>query len=221
MEPEPADSRPIGRRRWQFSLTALFLAMTITCVVLSRFYPHVYVSAHIQIPTMTLVGTTTFCEEILSDTVVHRVVKRCPHLTGDDSVETLAWLRANVEVRHVKKDILEIRMSGRPGDYDRMQEFVDAIAAEYVDHMAFVTRRSMDATIALMEKQHDEMTSAVDQMAEETEEMTDLGMAEKDAQAKLQAHRQVRQASARLLKEWKALRKQSPQVIHRDSGWVW
>jgi hypothetical protein len=50
------------------------------------------------------------------------------------------------------KDILEMRMSGRPADRERLQETVDAIAEEFVDFLTELNYYPSDEDIAALQR---------------------------------------------------------------------
>lgn len=226
MEPEPADPKKRPRRRWQFSLTTLFVLVTIACVVLSQFYPRVYVATKVQIPGMTATTAPTYREVVLSNRLLSGVATRCPQINQLAGIATPSWLRANIEVRHTQKDILEIRMSGRPADRDRMQGLINAIAEEYVDFLTPLTGRVSNVTIATLEFQRRQLKSSLDELElpDETEGTTS-NQELLEMRAQLQARLAVRlESMTARIEELKAKQQKappSPKVIGTSSGIDW
>jgi hypothetical protein len=225
MEPEPADPKKRPRRRWQFSLTTLFLLVTIASVVLSQFYPRVYVSTQVQIPGMTATTAPTYREVVLSNRVLSGAATRYPQINQLAGIATPSWLRANIEVRHMEKDILDIRMAGRPSERDRMQGLVNAIAEEYVDFLTPLTGRVSNVTIATLESQRRQLKSSLDELELPDEaEGTTSNQELLEMQAQLQARQAMLQSITARIEELKAKQQKaspSPKVIGSSSGVDW
>jgi hypothetical protein len=222
MEPKPHHPRNSPRRRWQFSLTTLFVLMTVACVVLSQFYPRVYVSTQVQIPGMTATTAPTYREVVLSNRVLSGAATRYPQINQLAGIATPSWLRANIEVRHMEKDILDIRMAGRPSERDRMQGLVNAIAEQYVDFLTPLTGRISNVTIATLEFQRRQLKSSSDEfmLPDEAEGTTD-----DQEVAQLQARRaELLQSITARIEELKAKQQKetpAPKVIGSNSGIDW
>ena len=219
MEPKPQHPPNRRRRRWQFSLATLFVLMTVVCVILSRFYPRVYVSTKIQIPGMAATTASSHRAIVLSDRVLSGVATRYPQINQLAGVATPSWIRVNVEVRHTEKDILEIRMSGHPGDRHRMQGLVDAIAEQYIDFLTPLTGRVSKITIAELEMKRLRLKSSLDEFKRpgEIEGMT-------DNQELLQTRQAMLQSITAQIEELKANQQNSPpspKVIESSSGIDW
>jgi hypothetical protein len=215
MEPEPADSKKRPRRRWQFSLATLFIFMTVVCLILSRFYPRMYASAKVQVPAMTKATTPTYVRVFRTHTILAGVLVRHPEFTEIAGAETESWIRARMDVKHVEKDILELRMSGPPADRERLQELVDAIAQQYVDFLQELNGPS-DEEIAKVQEIYDELE------AQKAQTSPPLESAEADS---LETQRDKRlELVASEIKRLKQMQKQTPpppKVLGRSSGWDW
>jgi hypothetical protein len=133
------------RRRWQFSLATLFVLMTVTCLILSRFYPRRYASVEIEIPAMTTATVPTY-------------QALCHHVVSSDTHTSV--LNDQVQVQHLGGDILEFRISGRPKDRHRMREIVDTLADEYVDFLNKMHGSDLEEGITLLQKEYDELNQS-------------------------------------------------------------
>jgi hypothetical protein len=187
--------------------------MTLVCLILSLFYPRVYASVEVQVPTMTKATAPTYQQLVRANQILGAVVVRHPEFRETTGVETVSWIGARIDVRHLGKDILEIRMSGRPIDRKRLQEMVDAIAEELVDFLTELNYYPSDEDIASLQDYHDKLKAQAEQAA---------SLPAPDVESV--RRQQMMQMAASTIQRLKQARKQSsppPKVIRSSSGIDW
>ncbi len=213
------------RRRWQFSLATLFILMTIVCLILSRFYPRIYASVEVQLPAMTAQTVPTYMQVVRTKHILSGVANRRLELANTSDMATLSWLQSHLEVRHVGKDVLEIRMSGRPSERKRLQAIVDAIAEEYVDFMTELTHVTSDEAIATLQETYDKLETEEAQANSLPQEVTEEPTgSSKRGDAESVRRQQMMQKIASEIEELQQGQKKlppAPQVIGRRSGLDW
>ncbi len=200
------------RRRWQFSLATLFVLMTITCLVLSRFYPRIYASAEVQVPAMTKATLPTYQQIARANCILTGVFSRHPEFVHTAGPDPVSLIRARLNVDHVEEDILEIRMSGRPAERERLQELVDAIAEEYVGFLVELDGGTRDEVLAALQKAYDDVKAE--------EGQTSSTAAEDDSEKRDQMLRVLDQRINKIKQEQKKLPPPA-KVIRHSSGWDW
>ena len=157
MDTATTASKQPRRGRWQFSLATLFVLTTVVCLVLSQFYPRIYAAADVQVRTMPKALAPTYMALAASDTMVSNVLARHPELADTAGASTDSWIRTRLEVNHLEKNTIEIRMSGRPRERKRLKQLVDAIAEEYVAFLVDMERSTENEELALLQSKRDEL----------------------------------------------------------------
>lgn len=224
-KPNTAEPPKPPRRRWQFSLATLFLLMTVACLVLSRYYPRMYASVEVQVPTMTKATTPTYQAILRADRVLAQVVVRHPEFREIVGVETVSWIRNRMEVNHVGTDVLQIRMAGRPAERKRMQKVVDAIAEVYVDFLRELAAYPANETIATLQQSYDKLKVREDQAHSSSQENAeDPTASPQPVDGDDIRRQQMMQRIASEIQRLKQIQKQSPpppKVIRSSSGVDW
>ncbi len=194
--------------------------MTIVCLILSRFYPRMYASVEVQVPTMKKTDVPTHMQIVRTSHILAGVLARHPEFKDVAGADTLSWMHARIDVRHVEKDILEIRMSGRPAERERLQELVNAIAEEYVDLL--VELDGSAGNLAAWQKSYDELKASAVPVVD-----TDLPIEDPrriTAEREKVRRDELLQAVEQRLGELEKQQEQSPgppKVLRHSTGFDW
>ncbi len=199
--------------------------MTVVCLILSRFYPRIFASAEVQVPTMARAAIPTYLQLVRTNPILSAVLTRHPEFTEIAGVETETWIRTRLDVNHVEKDILEIRMSGRPNERERLQELVDAIAREYVSFLTELTYDTSDEALATLQGAYEELRIQEAQTTSLPQESIEepVGIS-KHGDAESIRRQQMMQKIASKIQRLKEMQKQTPappKVIRSSSGVDW
>ena len=133
----------------------MLLAVAVVALILSRFYPRVYVSTQIRVSGAG--SASTHASVVRSQLILAQVVNHHPKVREMAAGDPVSWLARHIHAEAIENGVLEIRMSGFPKDREKLRQAVDAVAEEYIDFFRSTYESTSEETLALLQKAHDEV----------------------------------------------------------------
>lgn len=130
-------------KRFRFTIRLLFLLIAATGFILSLYYPRIHCEVEIDCAAANRTEALRHCRTAKSAVILTKAIEGLPNLDQEATSDSITWLRERIETTPTDKNLIRIRVVGKPTERKEVEQMANAVAKSLMEFIDPISEKEL------------------------------------------------------------------------------